>query len=179
MILFTFFSRQAMQTREMKARKIEQRRANVWWQEVEKARGNKQMKKRKDGIAKRMNGKVAKSGHMTKIQSERTSHRDCEMCKTTREKDGNSVVFFFCSNFEKLGSCYCCCWAVLLANICTHIMHLFVPRTVSKTSKKRFICAFMLLNYIFPRRFAYFALLFFLCRCHCHRRRHRRSYFSL
>lgn len=57
------------------------------------------------------------------------------------------------NKFEKLGSCYCR-W------LCAKIMHLFVPATVSKTSKKRFICAFMLLNYIFPRRFAYFALLF-------------------
>lgn len=44
-------------------------------------------------------------------------------------------------------------------------MHLFVPLTVSETSKKRFICAFMLLNYIFPRRFAYFALLFLSLAC--------------
>lgn len=86
-------------------------------------------------------------------ESERKSERVFGCACDTESESESEQVYEGKISLEKLGSCYCC-W------LCANIMHLFVPLTVSKTSKKRFICAFMLLNYIFPRRFAYFALLF-------------------
>lgn len=126
--------------------------------------------------AKKKNGKNSNK-QMERMREWNSDESECKWKEWARETE--MLKFFLCSSFEKLGSCYChcccCCWAVLLCECRVYIMHLFVPRMVSKTSKKRFICAFMLLNYIFPRRFAYFALLFFAVR----RRRHRRPCFSL